>query len=197
MKKIVFTLLFSAVFAAALSAQTVLPRLFLDIPYFYVAAPNAEKAANLAGLGLEAAMNFGTHWSTARVGLGVTETLDPKADDVKGTFATTPYALLEAGVGAYRTNGNQCARTRANAFTAMAKVGLRYALDTRSLVSAADPLPVGLDYSAGVELGYFYISDVFRNTEFSLTGNYLFQAKAISAGVGFKFFLNLRAIGDR
>ena len=49
------------------------------------------------------------------------------------------------------------------------------------------------DFTLGVELGYFYIRDVFRNMEFVISSNYHTQAKVISGNIGFKFFLNLRA----
>lgn len=191
MKRITLSI-FLLVAGLGLSAQTPLPRLFLDLPSIYLAAPNAEKIQNLAGVGVETAMNLGTHWSTVRLGGGAVLTVDPKSDDIGNSFVTTPYALFEVGLGKYRTNGNQCVRTRASAFTAMAKGGLRYNFETRDLVPADDIRAMELDYTVGAELGYFYIRDVFKNTEVFLNGNYYVKAKVVSAEFGFKMFLNLR-----
>jgi hypothetical protein len=46
-------------------------------------------------------------------------------------------------------------------------------------------------------LGYFFIRDVFKNTEVFLDGNYFVNSKIIGVNFGFKMFLNLRADRDR
>lgn len=184
-------LLFS--FAAALHAQYGGPRLFLDVPSFYAHTPNVETAGNRLGAGAEVAMNVGAHWGVTRLGLGTTFTFDPQSEQFDQTTLWGPYALLEAGAGMYRSNGNQCTKTRQSAFTAMGKVGMRYDFNENAVRFEEGVDPVQLDFTLGVELGYFYIRDVFRNMEFVLNGNYHTQAKVISANVGFKFFLNLRA----
>jgi hypothetical protein len=79
------------------------------------------------------AFNAGTHWSVARVGVGVQATADPKGD-LQETLATTPFALSEAGGGMYRSNGDRCAKTKRAAFTVLGKGGLRYYFDTRDEV---------------------------------------------------------------
>jgi hypothetical protein len=109
-------------------------------------------------------------------------------------WISTPYGILEAGGGLYRTNGNQCARTKQNAFTAMAVVGLRYNLDTRSPKPAGEEnSPYGANFCVGAELGYFFIRDVFKNVEISLRGNYFPKIETASVNFGFKMFLNLKA----
>ncbi len=179
--------LIAAAFTAR--AQYSGPRLFLDIPSIYFAAPDVEHIGDRLGAGAEAAMNVGTHWGVARLGGGATFTLDPNADDVGESFLTTPYAILEAGAGMYRSNGNKCAKTHANAFTAMAKGGLFY-----NFAKEEEGVEIQrLDYTVGAELGYFYIADIFRNFEVVLDARYHTQAKVISANFGFKLFLNLRA----
>lgn len=186
MKKI---LLSAALLAVTLSAQAQYggPRLFLDLPIIYATAPNVEKIGNQLGAGLETAMNVGTHWGVARLGGGATFTLDPKADDVGDSFLTTPFARFEAGAGMYRSNGNKCAKTKQNAFTALAKGGIVY--NFQEIVGVEDQL----DFTVGAEFGYFFIRDVFKNYEVFLSGNYHTKAEVISANFGFKMFLNLRA----
>lgn len=171
------------------------PRLFLDVPDFHVMTPDVKNIAHRAGAGLGVAMNVGTHWSVARIGLGANVTADLKSDDLQGSILTTPYGLLEAGVGKYRSNGDRCAKSHSAAFTAMAKAGLRYYLDTRKSTPGQelDSKGYGIDYTVGAELGYFYIRDVFKNMEVVLDANYHTQAKVISVNFGFKLFLNLKA----
>jgi hypothetical protein len=196
MKKI---LLFFVLFAAACVVQAQRsggPRLFLDLPIIHVNSPNALEIGNRLGLGAGVAMNVATHWSTLRVGGGATVTMDLQNADVETSLLTVPYALFEAGIGKYRSNGSQCAKTHQNAFTALAKGGIRYDFDTRSLVSAAED-DFGLDYTVGGEFGYFFIRDVFRNFELFFDANYHIKAEALSANLGFKMFLNLRADRDR
>jgi hypothetical protein len=183
MKKIT---LLAAMLTAALSvmAQSE-PRLFLDIPSIYLTAPDVQKIGNRLGAGADAAFNIGTHWSVARVSAGAIFSLDPKSGDVGKSFLTSPFTALEVGLGKYRSNGNRCAKSFQSAFTAMAKGGLRYDFQAKQL-----------DYTVGAEFGYFFIRDMFKNTEIVASANYLTQAKTISANLGFKLFLNLRARRD-
>lgn len=170
-------------------------RLFLDVPSIYVAAPNVKKIGNQAGLGLGFAMNVGTHWSVARLGVGVHATADPQSKDFESSLITTPYGLFEVGGGKYRSNGDRCAKTKRAAFTTLAKAGLRYYFDTRKAEQGVplDKTGYGIDYTVGAELGYFYIRDVFKNFEVVFDANYHVKAKVISANFGFKLFLNLKA----
>lgn len=181
--------LFTMTFCA--QAQYSGPRLFLDIPNIYFNAPDVEKIGNRFGPGIETAFNVGTHWSVARLGGGLTYTLDPKAEDVGESTLLTPYALLEAGAGMYRSNGNKCAKTKQNAFTVLAKGGLFYNFRKEETGETLDRL----DYTVGAEFGYFFIRDVFKNYEIFLSGNYFTKAKVVGANFGFKMFLNLRAGG--
>ena len=187
-----FTLLASFVYRIEAQDKT---RLFLDVPNMYVVAPDLEHVGNRLGLGLGFAMNVGTHWSVARLGIGATVTADPQSKDFENSLITTPYALIEAGAGKYRSNGDRCAKTKSAAFTAMGKAGLRYYFDTRKSEPGVelDDKGFGVDYTVGAELGYFYIRDIFRNFEVVFDVNYHIKAKVISATFGFKFFLNLKA----
>jgi hypothetical protein len=189
-KHLIAAALLAATFAA--QAQYSGPRLFLDVPVIYVTTPDVENIGNRFGLGGEVAMNVGTHWSVARLGGGATYTFDPKADDFGESTLTTPYGILEVGAGLYRSNGNKCAKTKANAFTAMAKGGLFYNFNTKETEPGGEK-PDGLDYTVGAEFGYFFIRDVFKNFEVVLDGRYHTKAKVVSANFGFKMFLNLRA----
>jgi hypothetical protein len=168
------------------------PRMFMDVPAIFVAAPDFENIKTNIGLGGAFAFNVGTHWSVVRVGAGVQATADPK-EDLQESLATTPFALFEAGGGMYRSNGDRCARTKRAAFTVLGKGGLRYYFDTRDEVASQDDTGYGLDYTVGAELGYFYIRDMFRNFEVVADINYHFNAERLSLTLGFKHFLNLRA----
>ncbi len=200
MKKSYLLLAAFAAFSTFVRAQyTTGPRLFLDIPVVHLAAPNVTLVGNRIGMGAGTAMNVATHWSTARIGGGAIFTMDPQSKDVEKTFVTTPYVLLEAGAGKYRTNGNQCNHTKQKAFTAMAKAGIRYSFITEKLEPEGvdGEAPEKFDVTAGIELGYFFIRDVFKNTEVFLDANYFVNSKIIAANFGFKMFLNLKADRDR
>ncbi|MDX2136147.1 MAG: hypothetical protein SFV52_15285 [Saprospiraceae bacterium] len=179
-----------------LHAQGKLPRLFLDIPAVYLTSPDVTNIDDWAGGGLHAAMNVGTHWGVVRVGGGSDflfnlQDLD-QADEE--SFMASPYALLEAGAGLYRSNGNKCARTNQNAFTAMGKAGLRYRFNEDAvIVDEVGEEPEQLEFVVGAEFGYFYLSDVFRNWEFFVDGLYYTNSGAIQVSLGTKFFLNLRS----
>lgn len=168
-------------------------RLFLDIPALHLISPDVENIGNQIGLGLGSAINLGTHWSVARLGIGASVTADPQSDDFEKSILTVPYVLLEAGAGKYRSNGDRCANTKRSAYTAMGKAGIVYNFDTRSSKPADEDDPYGIDYTVGAELGYFYIRDIFRNMEVVMDANYHINAKVISVTFGFKFFLNLKA----
>lgn len=193
MKKILLCLAaFAAISTSALAQYTKGPRLFLDIPTVHLASPDVTLIANRIGVGVGTAMNVATHWSTARLGGGVIFSMDPQASKVQETFVTNPYVLLEAGAGKFRTNGAQCAKTRSKAYTAMAKAGMRYYFISDEL-GPENEAPDKFDVLVGAELGYFFIRDVFRNTEVFLDGYYHVNSKIISVNFGFKMFLNLRA----
>lgn len=196
MKKSILFAAFAACISIAHAQYNTGPRLFLDIPVVHLAAPDVTLVANRIGIGLGTAMNVATHWSTARIGGGAVFSMDPQAKDVQETFVTTPYVLLEAGAGKFRTNGNQCSKTKSKAFTAMAKAGIRYAFISEALEPEGE-VPDKFDVTVGAELGYFFIRDVFKNTEVFLEGNYFVNSKIISANFGFKMFLNLKADRDR
>lgn len=195
MKKLTFLFAF-CLFALHYSwAQYGGPRLFLDVPGIYFTSPDVAKVGNRLGAGIDAAFNVGSHNSVLRLGVGSNFTLDPKSQEIQESFFATPFVALEGGLGRYRSNGNRCAKTHRPAFTALIKGGARYDFYTgngRPLTGETG----ALDYTAGVELGYFYIRDIFRNTEVILRGNYHFKAEAVSAEFGFKVFFNLRADRD-
>lgn len=179
-----------------LQAQGKLPRLFLDVPAIYLTSPDVTNIDERAGAGLHIAMNVATHWGVVRAGGGSDflfslKDLDSATD--AETFFISPYGLLEAGAGLYRSNGNKCARTNQNAFTAMAKGGLRYYFNEDALTAPEGETPEQLDFALGAEFGYFFISDVFRNWEVFLDGHYFTNSEAIQVRFGTKFFLNLRS----
>jgi hypothetical protein len=179
-----------------LSAQgAVLPRLFLDVPAIYIISPDVARITNRVGSGMHAAMNVGTHWGVVRAGGGadVLLSLQDILPASEKQVLLSPYALVEAGVGLYRSNGNQCARANQSAFTAMAKGGLRYRFNEDAILTAEEGAANRLDWTVGAEFGYFFISDVFRNWEMFADGVYHTGAKTYQVTLGTKFFLNLRA----
>ncbi len=168
------------------------PRLFLDIPHLYAVAPNVEGIKNQLGLGAETAFNVGTHWSVARVGGGALFTLDPQSRELQESFLVTPFLLAEVGAGLYRSNGNRCAKSKQSAFTALGKAGVRYTFNNKDVRELTDESG-RMDYTLGAEFGYFFIRDMFKNTEVSLSTAYLTKSKVVMVNFGIKMFLNLRA----
>ncbi len=188
-------LLFGCLLAAIVVNAQYGPRLFLDIPNMSFSVPDVTDPTQRMGFDLGTAFNVGTHWSVARVGGGASFSLSPDAEDVAESFQINPFLLVEAGAGIYRSNGNKCARTQQNAFTAMAKAGVLYTFyskDEKALTNETG----AIDYTIGGEFGYFFIRDVFKNYELFLSPNYHIKSKVLSANLGFKLFLNLRADRD-
>jgi len=188
-------LLFGCLLAAIVANAQYGPRLFLDIPNMSFSVPDVTDPTQRMGFDLGTAFNVGTHWSVARVGGGASFSLSPDAEDVAESFQINPFLLVEAGAGIYRSNGNKCARTQQNAFTAMAKAGVLYTFyskDEKALTNETG----AIDYTIGGEFGYFFIRDVFKNYELFLSPNYHIKSKVLSANLGFKLFLNLRADRD-
>ena len=188
-------LLFGCLLAAIVVNAQYGPRLFLDIPNMSFSVPDVTDPAQRMGFDLGTAFNVGTHWSVARVGGGASFSLSPDAEDVAESFQINPFLLVEAGAGIYRSNGNKCARTQQNAFTAMAKAGVLYTFyskDEKALTNETG----AIDYTIGGEFGYFFIRDVFKNYELFLSPNYHIKSKVLSANLGFKLFLHLRADRD-
>jgi hypothetical protein len=185
-------LLATALFASinSLSAQNG-PRLFLDVPSFYFAAPDLKNIGSNLGLGSDITMNIATHNLVVRAGGGTLATVDSKSKDLINDILVTPFVKLEAGAGRYRSNGNKCAKSHRPAFTTLAKAGVRYNF------LAGNNRPEGtesgeLDYTLGLEFGYFYIRDVIKNSEVFATADYNVKAQNFSLNAGFRIFFNLK-----
>ena len=171
------------------------PRLFLDAPGIFFAAPDANNIGTSLGLGTDISFNIATHNTVVRIGGGSLFTTNPKSEDLLNSYLITPFVKLEAGAGKYRSNGNKCAKTHRPAFTAMAKAGIRYNF------FPSKNFPEGtksgaVDYSVGAEFSYFYIRDIIKNSEVFASGNYYLESKTIAAEIGFRFFFNLRGRRD-
>ena len=196
LKFVQFTLFlfgFIALHTSTTHAQT---RVFLDVPVLTYYNPNVEEFSDRMGLNLGIDLNVGSHNLVSRVGLGVNGTLAPSADDIGESVFTSLYGKGEIGAGLFRTNGKKCSIHNSNAYTALAIGGVRYNYLTKDFPLLPDEALAGydgLDYYAGVELGYFFIRDVFKNYELFMRGDYSLKNKIISANVGFKLFLNLKA----
>ncbi|MBL7780714.1 MAG: hypothetical protein JNM22_05810 [Saprospiraceae bacterium] len=188
-------LLFGCLLAAIVANAQYGPRLFLDIPNMSFSVPDVTEPTQRMGFDLGTAFNIGTHWSVARIGGGASFSLSPDAEDVAESFQINPFLLVEAGAGIYRSNGNKCARTQQNAFTAIAKAGVLYTFYSKDEKALLDETGQ-IDYTIGGEFGYFFIRDVFKNYELFLSPNYHIKSKVLSGNLGFKLFLNLRADRD-
>lgn len=181
-------LFFFLLFGPLASAQTG-PRLFLDFPSVFLVTTDAQRLSSNVGLGSDLSMNIATHHSVLRFKGGSTFTLDPQNTDLLASLNSVPFLSMEAGVGRYRSNGNKCARTHRPAFTAIAKAGVSHFFFPP--VVTADH-PRSTDYYLGVELGYFYIRDIIRNSEVFASGNYYLNNNLIQVELGFRNFFNLR-----
>ena len=187
-----FILLPLALFLSLKTFGQGIPRYFLDAPAFYLIAPDAKHIADRAGLGLNVAMNIATYNATLRFGGGAASTVGPKADDLGESVLMHYNGFVESGFGLYRSNGDRCAKDNRSAYTAMVVGGLRYDYPNKELGESVAATPNGFDYTVGAELGYFYIRDIIRNTEYTLRGDYFVKAKTVGAQFGIKIFFNLR-----
>jgi hypothetical protein len=194
--KLITSVFFSVIAFGTLRGQNAVPRLFLDAPEIYLTVPNVNKEGSFdrSGAGVGATMNVANYHATGRVGAYFLGTTQPKAEDIQAATILNFGGFVEGGAGYYRTNGNRCAKDFRGAYTAMLVGGLRHNSTTKSLVNAADKT-LGLDYTAGLEFGYFYIRDIIRNTEFTLRGDYYFKQELIGVRLSMKVFWNLK--GER
>lgn len=159
-------------------------RLFLDIPGIYLHTSNISELTQHAGLGADAGFGIGTHHFMGRFQGGTTVTADFDSEAIEETIDFQPFVRLEAGAGLWRTNGNKCAAHNSNAFSAMAKGGAQY------MFSADED---NLQYTLGVELGYFRIRDFKNNMEIFLDGGLNLTTENLYVNFGFRHFINLRA----
>lgn len=176
--------------------QSAVPRFFLDAPEIYVNAPNVNrnKSFDRAGLGVSAAMNVASYNGTIRGGGYFGSTVRPQEKELQEATVLHYGAFFETGLGMYRSNGNRCAKDFHGAYTAMVVGGLRMDLDNKAVRAAGvNGWPNGFDYTVGAELGYFYIKDILRNTEFTLRGDYFFKQEVIGVRLGMKIFWNLKS----
>jgi hypothetical protein len=195
--KLITSVFFSVIAFGTLRGQNAVPRLFLDAPEIYLTVPNLLKSESFerAGAGLGLAMNIANYHATGRVGGYFSSSTQPGADDIQTATVLHYGGFLEGGTGLYRTNGNRCAKDFRGAYTAMLVGGLRYDLASKNLISETDKYSNGVDYTAGLEFGYFYIRDIIRNTEFTFRGDYYFKQELIGVRLGMKVFWNLK--GER
>lgn len=180
MKNLLFLFLFTAFSANA----QIEPRYFLDVPALYLRSVDVQNFADRVGVGGDIMMNVGTHYLMARAGGGAIMSLEPASDDLKGSIVTSPYARIEVGAGPFRTNGNQCSNTHQNAFTAQLRFGTLYDFQAKTV-----------DFPLAVELGYFFIRDMVRNTELFVRSDFYTKQEKLTLDFGMRFFLNLPNIG--
>jgi hypothetical protein len=191
------TVFFCFLVAQTLFSQDAVPRLFLDAPEIYLVLPNVNKTEsfNRSGAGIGLAMNVANYHATGRIGGNFAALAEPKADDFAKSVVLQYGGFLEGGVGLYRTNGNQCAKDKRGAYTAMLVGGVRYDVNSKPVILANDKYADGFDYTIGGEFGYFYIKDIIKNTEFTIRGDYFVQSQVVAVRLGMKVFWNLK--GER
>ncbi len=165
-----------------LSAQDL--RIFADAPSFYAHTTDLQKVKDNVGAGLAVGFNIGTHNLMARLSGGTTAGVrikdDSNIDFNKINWA--PYIRVEAGAGFFRTNGDQCALHNQNAYSLLPKVGAQYHFGDKQM-----------QFLVGLELAYFRIRDMSRNSEFFIDPIYNLTTQKLGLDVGFRTFFNLNA----
>lgn len=163
-------------------AQAQGPRMFLDVPAFYVHSAKIDSIANFSGIGMDIGFGLGTHHIMSKLSAGTTLIADFQSDEIEKTIAWGPFIRLEAGAGLWRSNGNKCSKHNASAFTVLPKAAVLYAFE-----------PGEMQFTAGLELGFFSIRDYKRNTELFLDAGYNLTTENIYGNFGLRYFLNLRS----
>lgn len=176
----------------SLSAQF---RSMVDVPSLYVLSRDVANIPKQEGLALDFGYAVGTHYLMSKLTAGFEVTADLGHEKIAKTLYYNPFARFEVGVGKWRSNGQKCARTNQSAFTILAKGGLVYNFGNRTadLENEVPELASGLDYYVGAEFGRFFLKDMFKNSEFFLSGGYYLESKRVFAEIGIRTFLNTLA----
>lgn len=195
LSKITVLSLYLCTWITSTHAQT---RIFLDIPQVSYFNANVGNMGERMGLDVGIDLNFASHFMVARVGTGSSITIGTQRKEIEKSLFSSIYGKMETGIGLYRTNGKRCSLGHSSAFTALAMSGVRFS----HLTQDANPEKRregttyglnGFDFYAGIELGYFFIRDMYKNYDFFLRGDYLMSKDAFTANAGVKLFLNLKA----
>jgi hypothetical protein len=166
-------------------------RHFFDVPSIYVYSPDVKNLTSVFGAGADVGYVFGTHNLMIGVRGGSTAQFVNDKISSKLTGPTwLPYARIDAGAGLFRSNGNHCSITQQNAYTAIAKFSLIYNF------SSSIPSDSKLQPRIGVELTYFRIRDMFKNSEIFLDPGYNLKSKTIDFNFGMRYFLNMKYAND-
>lgn len=172
------------------------PRSFFDMLTMYAADNNMADPGEMLGAGINVGYSMGTHNMMLRGLVGFETTTNVKVSDVSDNLYYNPFGAIEGGAGIWRSNGNRCGAKKQYAFTALAKVGLRYNAGSRegNIERNVPPIESGVDYYGAVELGYFFLDSYFKNSELYIEGGYFMQSEQLYARLGFRTFLNTKAV---
>lgn len=188
------TLVFCSVMAFSTHGQI---RSMIDAPSVYLTSRDVENALSKEGLGLDFGYGIGTHFFMAKISAGVNATADFNSDKeeikIEKTILANPFAKFEVGLGKWRSNGQQCAKTNQNAFSLLAKGGLIYNFGKKEADlenGLKEDIKPNFDYFVGAELGMFFIKDMHKNSEYFLNGGYMLKSKTIFAELGIRTFFN-------
>lgn len=171
-------------------------RSLMEIPTMYLFSNDVENIAENVGAGITVGYALGTHNLVTRVYGGFEASTNAKAENLGNHMYYNPFVGVEAGGGFWRTNGNQCASKNRGAYTGIIKAGSRYNIGSRDALpdEGVSAIESGLDYYAALELAYFYIDNYKTNTDVMLEAGYFFQEQSFFVRVGFRTFINLKAI---
>jgi hypothetical protein len=172
------------------------PRSFFDMLALYAVDNNMTDPGESLGAGINLGYSLGTHNLMLRGILGFETTTNVQVPDVEKNLYYNPFVGFEAGGGLWRSNGNQCGAKKQYAFTVLPKVGIRYNIGSRDgdIEQDVEPIESGVDYYGALELGYFFLDSYFKNSELYIEGGYFFLGETVYARLGFRTFINTKAV---
>lgn len=172
------------------------PRSFFDMLALYAVDNNMTDPGESLGAGINVGYGIGTHHLMLRGILGFETTTNVQVPDVAKNLYYNPFVALETGGGLWRSNGNRCGAKKQYAFTVLPKVGARYNFGSREgdIEQNVTPIDSDVDFYGALELGYFFLDDYFKNSELYIEGGYFFLGETVYARLGFRTFLNTKAI---
>jgi hypothetical protein len=180
--------LFLTVTFTFIAQLTIAQRSFIDAPSIFLYTPDVQNITKVFGAGIDAGYVLGSHNLMIGIRGGtltqfINNTLTSKLDGP----TWLPYARLDAGAGLFRTNGDHCSLTQRNAYSAIVKGSLIY--NFSSLITDK------LQPRVGVELSYFRLRDMFKNSEIFFDPGYNLTTKLVDFSIGFRYFYNLENAG--
>ncbi len=163
-------------------------RSFIDAPSIYLYSPDVQNITKVFGAGIDAGYVLGSHNLMVGIRGGtlaqfLNNTVTSKLDGP----TWLPFARLDAGAGLFRTNGDHCSLTQRNAYSAFVKGSLIY--------NFSDVYTDKLHPRIGVELSYFRLRDMVKNSEIFIDPGYNISTKLVDFNIGFRYFYNMNNVG--